>query len=278
MKEPPELADTNDLRKIAEGREAEMFEWEDGLILRLLRDAQGQRRLEWEASALEAARSCGIRVPRFAGMMPALGRPGMLMARVWGEDLLLLLARKPWKVWWSGSVLGRVHAEMASAVAPPTLPSLRDSLWNRLHASDRVPRDVAAAALKLLEGLPDSDRLCHGDFHPANVLVDASGPVTIDWTNARRGNPDADVARTLVTLRLGAPPSWTPVVLRVMALVGRSILTSAYLRSYRRLRPVDGETLRRWEFVRAAERLVEDIPEEREGVLRFVERARKAMG
>jgi hypothetical protein len=39
----------------------------------------------------------------------------------------------------------------------------------------------------LLSGLarmPDDDRLCHGDFHPMNVLSEASRPIVIDWPNA----------------------------------------------------------------------------------------------
>lgn len=138
-----------------------------------------------------------------------------------------------------------------------------------------IPPDIAPVALQVLDGLADGDRLCHGDFHPANVIVDADGPVIIDWTNVSRGNPDADLARSLVILRLGAVPPGTPVVLRILTLLGRSLLGSSYLRSYRKARSIDAATLQRWEFVRAAERLVEGIPEEREGLLRFIERARK---
>lgn len=45
----------------------------------------------------------------------------------------------------------------------------------------------------------DGDDLVHTDFHPGNVLVDASGTVTgvVDWDGACRGNADLD----LVTLR-----------------------------------------------------------------------------
>jgi Phosphotransferase enzyme family len=36
------------------------------------------------------------------------------------------------------------------------------------------------------------------DFHPENVLLSPSGPVVIDWTNARCGDPPLDVAMTWV--------------------------------------------------------------------------------
>lgn len=47
------------------------------------------------------------------------------------------------------------------------------------------------------------------DFHPDNVLLAARGPVIIDWPDATRGQPLADVARTSLLLRLGGlPPGW----------------------------------------------------------------------
>jgi len=40
--------------------------------------------------------------------------------------------------------------------------------------------------------------LLHLDLHPLNVLLSPAGPVVIDWTNARAGEPALDVALTWV--------------------------------------------------------------------------------
>jgi serine/threonine protein kinase len=42
--------------------------------------------------------------------------------------------------------------------------------------------------------------LVHFDLHPDNVLLSAQGPVVIDWTNARAGEPDDDLAMTWLIL------------------------------------------------------------------------------
>ena len=42
----------------------------------------------------------------------------------------------------------------------------------------------------------DGDKLCHGDFHPGNVLLTEKGAVVIDWMTASICNPWADMART----------------------------------------------------------------------------------
>jgi Ser/Thr protein kinase RdoA (MazF antagonist) len=35
-------------------------------------------------------------------------------------------------------------------------------------------------ALERLNQLPDGDALCHGDYHPDNVLMTRNGPIIID--------------------------------------------------------------------------------------------------
>src|SRR5215471_10254672 len=59
-------------------------------------------------------------------------------------------------------------------------------------------------SLTRLANMPEGDRLCHGDFHPINVLGEISRPVVIDWPDACSGDPAADVCRSYLLLRLHA--------------------------------------------------------------------------
>ncbi|WP_308530680.1 aminoglycoside phosphotransferase family protein [uncultured Paenibacillus sp.] len=56
-----------------------------------------------------------------------------------------------------------------------------------------------------LKSLPDGTRLCHGDFHPENVMIGERNWV-IDWMTGMIGNPAGDVARTLLLFRFGTLP------------------------------------------------------------------------
>lgn len=95
----------------------------------------------------------------------------------------------------------------------------------------------------------------------------------IDWPNAFRADPLADVARTLTLLRLGSPPPGTPPVLLALIRTLRRVFVGAYRAEYERRRPVDRERLAKWMFVLGAARLMEDIPEERAVLLRWLEGA-----
>jgi aminoglycoside phosphotransferase (APT) family kinase protein len=271
------LTETRQLRKIAEGREAEMFAWEGGTILRLLRQPGSEpgadQRNQWQAAAIEAARSRGVRVPAVLGATTVMGRPGLIMERIDGPDLLTLVGRRPWTVFRVARICGEVHAQLHEVQAPRVIPSLREALKRRIETASPLPQHLAELALGALDGLPDGDALCHGDFHPANILLAGDEPVLIDWTNATRGDATADVARTRLILGLGEPPPGTSSVLRALTHVGRNLMLSQYLRSYRRLRPLDMSAVKRWEIPISAARLSEGIPEEVPRLLAFLERA-----
>ena len=266
------MTTTSGLKKIAEGREAEIYEWEPGTVLRLFRDARAAESIEYERAAMEAVRAFVPLVPVVLGVTEVMGRPGIIMERIDGRDLLSVIAKRPWMVWRAGQIAGEVHARLHSVVAPASIPSLRERA-DGVSRSPLVPPHIAVWALRELDAMPDGDRLLHGDFHPGNILMSAHGPVVIDWTNVTRGNPDADLGRSLLILRIGELPPGSPLVLRVAARFARSLLRTSYLRAYRHARPADMRVVRQWETLRAADRLAEDIPEERTALLAILEAA-----
>ena len=257
------------LKKIGEGREAELFLLPDGRVLRLLRSGLpfADERVAAEAAALAAATAAGAPAPRLYETVIREGRPGLVMERVEGPDLLTLVTRRPWLVISVARRTGRLHAELTAVQAPESLVSLKERIAWRIRESSAVPPELRDEGLRALAELPDGDRLCHGDFHPANVLAGSGRPVVIDWTTAARGDPAADLARTWVLLEFSPLPPGSSAVARRMAAIGRGLLLHGYARAYLRHSMVDAERLARWTSVRAIERLAEEVPGERARLL-----------
>ena len=255
-----------DLELLGAGREAEVFAWDDGRVLRLARDPAGTGMVEREVIALAAARGAGASVPGVYERVTVDGRPGVVLDRIDGVDLLDWLAGHPWDLRSVARILGTEHVSLHRVEAPAGLPALHDELRQRL-GSPLVPADVRRRALERLEELPRGDRLLHGDFHPANLLRTAHGCVVIDWTNGARGDPAADVARTILLTGAGQLADDTPTVVRILASFARRFLVAGYLRAYAREAPLDRSLVDRWLPVCAAARLAEDIEAEREFLL-----------
>jgi aminoglycoside phosphotransferase (APT) family kinase protein len=257
---------------LAEGREAEVFLQDDGTVLKLMRDPAWGERVHREASALRALTAAGVAAPAVYGVVVVDGRPGLVSERIDGVDLIARMARNPLIVDRVAAALARAHVAMHQVVAPGSLPDLKAEQRVRIERADPLPSEMRGPILTVLDALPPGDRLCHGDLHPGNMLGELRAPVVIDWGDASRGDPMADMVRTSLLLRVGVPPPGAPRLIQLLAPVGRGILSRRYVAHYRRLRPIDMTLLARWRLVRAAARLAEGIEEENPALLRIVRR------
>ena len=260
----------HDLRLIGQGREAEVFECPDGRVLKLLRASGPRTGLAFEIAALDAARSAGVSVPHTHEEVLIDGRAGLMMERLAGTDLLTTIGRKPWLVFRCGGLTGEIHARINAARAPESLPAVKDAMRRGLaHLAPSQPA-LADWVGKILARLPDGDALCHGDFHPGQLMRSGDRYAAFDWSGAKRGDPLFDYARTRVVLDVAEPPPGTQLTLRLLAKIGRRLLISSYMRSYERhaAEPIDEARLRRWEIVNLAVRMHDGRPGERPRLLR----------
>jgi aminoglycoside phosphotransferase (APT) family kinase protein len=97
--------------------------------------------------------------------------------------------------------------------------------------------------------------ICHGDFHPLNILADKGQPTgVIDWANAVISEPAMDVGSAIANI--SAVPLPLPWALRVTAhaIIGAAL--RRYERAYRALRPLDDHSLLYYQVFRAVAQLV----------------------
>jgi aminoglycoside phosphotransferase (APT) family kinase protein len=119
-----------------------------------------------------------------------------------------------------------------------------------------------------LETLPDGSQMCHGDFHPGNVILTEFGPVVIDWMMATRGHPAADIARTRLLILFEDLPSRG--IKHHIHLLGRYIFYQTYLKTYRQVDPEVVALSDLYMPVQSAARLNEDIRPERERLIKMI--------
>ena len=254
---------------VARGRTAMIYNWDADHVLKLFWPDRAVHAVEYEAAVARKVHATGLPVPAVGSIVTIEGRTGIIYERVDGTPLLQTLATKPWQMLPVMQQMATLHAAMHSRPAP-TLPAQRDRLTHQIkHAAPLTPI-LRQKALAILEQLPDDAILCHGDFHPGNVLASANGPVIIDWNDATHGNPLADVARTLILLRFGVRPA-SPLQ-RWATQLALTVMRTTYLRRYQHLRPVDQRQLQRWQIPIAAARLSENVSGEERYLLRYLER------
>jgi Ser/Thr protein kinase RdoA (MazF antagonist) len=256
---------------LAVGRTAEVYAWGDNQVLKLFRAGFPDTMADKEAYAGRIVAEAGVGAPPMGDVVVVAGRRGIVYGRIDGESMLTRLQRRPWSVVGLARTLGRLHAKMHS-VARPQLPAVRAALRRDIERASELAPQVRAAVLARLDSLPDGQAVCHCDFHPDNVILTAQGPVIIDWMTASHGNPDADVARTVLILREGQPTDGSGLQMRLIGLL-RGQLLGGYLRAYRALRPCPDSAIEAWIPVIAAARFSEGIETERLVLLTEAEKA-----
>jgi aminoglycoside phosphotransferase (APT) family kinase protein len=255
--------------KVGDGREAEVFMWGDDAVVKLYRPGFAGYRAE--SAALATLDGCGL-APQLLEVVDYAGRPGLVLQRLDGSDMLNLLQSQPWRMLGLARALAGAHRVVHGVHAPAGLPDLRQLLATRIDDAVLTPQ-LRTFAMRVLDGLPAGDQLCHGDYHPGNVLVAADRTSVIDWTNASRGVPEADVARTALLLRYADPLPGTPPLRRGLMAAGRSVFARAYMRAYGGGSPRPPGRLDSWTVVNAAARLAEGIEAEQPALSAVLERA-----
>lgn len=215
--------------------------------------------VEYEAKINRAVHASGLPVPKVGEIVSINGRNGLVYERVHGATMAENFKRSPGKIFHYARRMAQLQAEMHSAAIQTDLPHQRLRLAQRISSAAALPDPARARVLDALQSLPDGNQVCHGDFHPENILLTAEGEVIIDWVDAIRGNPLADLARTSILL-LGAAETVLSGNLLLKSFV--RLFHGAYLRQYFRLRPGGQDEYRRWLPVVAAARLDENITEQ----------------
>jgi Ser/Thr protein kinase RdoA (MazF antagonist) len=192
--------------KLGEGAYAEVYAWAPGQVLKLFKSGFPQRASWWEARITRAASAAGAAAPAVFDEVTVEDRFGVVLERLDGPTLLQLSRDNSVTRDKTGAILATLAISVHRRPPPPEAPLLSVSLADQLQrATGRLPEPIAAGVLALIERLPAQDGFCHGDLHPANVIMTAAGPRLIDWGGATRAPVGLDLACCHVVLSQLAP-------------------------------------------------------------------------
>ncbi len=143
----------------------------------------------------------------------------------------------------------KVHKE-----SMPKLSKLKDKLTRLINSLDDISDSIKYELLTRLDSMPKHVKLCHGNFVPANIILNEKGTYIVDWIAARQGKASADVAKTYLMLTLESPD-----------------MAEKYLNLFCEKTNTSKKYVQDWLPIVAAARLTEKRPEERDLLMKWVD-------
>jgi len=260
----------NDFQKpIAVGRTAEIFPFGDGKVLKLFFPTIPQSWVQKEEDIGQYIMKAHLPVPKVYERTYLYDREGMVYERIEGPALLNELAKKPWKIVKYARMLANLHVKVHEVPAPAELEPQREWARGGIPETTKLPGDLRERVLHLLDSMPEGNQLCHGDFHPGNIILSQRGPIIIDWMTATRGVPSGDVARSAIILEAAQVPEGTPM--RWLVEWVRKVFLATYLKTYFQLRPDEKRSFITWRTIMAANFLADvSLPEEEASLMAII--------
>jgi aminoglycoside phosphotransferase (APT) family kinase protein len=259
--------------KVGAGRTATIFRYGANQVIKLFRANFPNQAITEEFEIGRSLNKTGLSVPTTHQLLNIAGSSGISLDFIEGRSMLQNLASKPWMVLPYAKRMAKLHYEIHQAknIEAKYIKPLKESLTAKITRVALLNEEEKTTILSHLSKLKDGSALCHGDFHPDNIIMSKGGLVTVDWITARIGNPVADAARTWLLLTMGTLPENKTAFEIFLAKNLRNLFCLAYIREYQKLSNFAFVEFDEWKLPVAAGRLIENVSSlENQNLLKFI--------
>lgn len=137
----------------------------------------------------------------------------------------------------------------------PLLNRIKEKFTRKLENATNIDENTKYELLQRLQGMKNHNKLCHGDFHPSNVIVTEDESIyVIDWAHVTQGNASADAARTFLLFSIDK----------------KEERAEKYLNLFSEKSGIPKDHIQRWIPIVAATQMTKNIPEEQEFLSKWI--------
>ena len=244
---------------IARGNTSDIFAWTDTTVVKVLRPDIPRQWASIEADITRRVHAAGLPVPATEGVVDVGGRPGVILERVAGPTMWQRMREARADVPGLIDTLAGLQAELHGTTVRG-LPDLARRLGSKIDEAVQVSASERQEAQVLLSSMPRGSALCHGDVHPANIVITGHGMVILDWFDAATGHPAADHVRSSLLMRPPPVGAAQPAHLDGATSGFLDWIHASYLAAIARRGLIDLDGFARWEAVVAVARMSEPVP------------------
>lgn len=260
---------------IGNGRTADVMSYNDDSVLKLFKTFMDVNAVEREFGIATYAYRQGLPTPKPVALISQDDRKGIVYERVNGKSLLRLLSDNPLQMKKIARQMAELHSRINAVEFDDSQSVLKNNIEYAINAAPDLGEDDKKRIIAYMDSLPNGNRLCHGDFHPDNIMADDTLWI-IDWMTGASGNPLCDIARSKMILETSEIPDSVPLAMRLLLKMGQNKLAKAYVRAYCKISNAKIKEINAWLLPLYAARLVENLSGKEKAII--LRKIRKEMG
>ena len=180
---------------LGRGAKGDVYRYNDELVIKVFNQNNTYRDVEREIALSRSAFILGVPTAISFGIVSVGDRYGAMYELVDSETISKCISRAPGQA----DVYAKIMADLAhvihsaEAVTEKDFPDVRDRLRDYIRGGLGYHDEaLAGKCLKLIDTLPETNHLVHGDFHTGNVFMQKGEPLLIDMDRISRGQPIAE--------------------------------------------------------------------------------------
>ncbi|PEW76817.1 aminoglycoside phosphotransferase [Bacillus cereus] len=181
---------------IAKGNTAEIYLY-DSKVVKLFKEYLPDTESINEAKKQKYAYSCGLPVPNVFEVTKIQNRQAIIMEYIKGNSIGDLLLNNLNEAEHYINICVNEQKKIHSIrMNTDEIESMRERLERQIKSVFKLDEKQKGNILNKLHLIKFEPRLCHGDFHPFNLILSNKSVNIIDWVDASSGDIRADVFRT----------------------------------------------------------------------------------
>lgn len=170
------------------GISSDVYTWETDKIIKLFHKSFSQEQIMFEYKNAVYMQQCGLPVPKCYGLVECEDRKGLIYEQIHGQDMMK-------KYYEDSDKANEEFVERLTSLHKQILSHQADELISYKELLFIYARDDFKLKRQIVR-LPDGNTLCHGDFQPANVMLQEDGSLRLlDFMDVCKGVSEYDIAR-----------------------------------------------------------------------------------
>lgn len=242
------------MEKIAERKNKEIFV-EDKKVIKLFVESHPKSNILNEAlNQARVEEGSNLNVPKLVEVKKIGSRWALISEYIEGKTISQLMKEDPDNFDRYLNLFVDVQLTILSN-SVPMLNRIKEKFTRKLQNATNIEENTKYELLERLNGMKNHTKLCHGDYHPSNVIVRNDGVVyVIDWAHVTQGNASADAARTYL----------------LFSIDNQEQLAEKYLNLFSQKSGISKSNIQRWIPIVAATQMTKQIEEEQEFLSKWI--------